>query len=97
MICQLETARLTLKALRVSDAETTQRLFPHWEIVQYLANQVPGPFPADGALSYYRDDALPAMARREAWHRGLWLKGGPGLSGRLPTEIWEISAEEWRK
>jgi RimJ/RimL family protein N-acetyltransferase len=63
MIPALETARLILRPLELADAEQVQRIFPHWEIVQFLANRVPWPYAEDGALTYYRDDALPAMAR----------------------------------
>jgi [ribosomal protein S5]-alanine N-acetyltransferase len=172
----LETPRLFLRPLELADAAQTQILFPHWEVVRYLANVVPWPYPSDGALIYYRDRALPAVERGEQWHwtlrqrtepdqlmgcislmkgadenRGFWLGlpfHGRGLmseacdavtdywfqtlgfttlrapkatanaasrriserqgmrvvaaeerdyvSGRLPSEIWEITAEEWR-
>jgi len=166
-----------LQPLRLADAEQTQLLFPRWEIVQFLTALIPWPYPADGALTFYRDVALPAMERGEAWHwtlrfraspeehigaiglmakdghaaRGFWLGvpwQGRGLmteaacavndycfdvlgfhalrapkavanissrrisektgmrvigteereyvSGKFPTEIWEIAAEEWR-
>lgn len=73
----LETPRLVLRPLEIADAEQTQRLFPHWEIVKFLAKRVPWPYPDDGALTYYRDDALPAIARGEEWHWSLRLKSGP--------------------
>jgi len=171
----LETPRLVLRPLELADAEQVQQIFPVWEVVRYLNNRVPWPFPVDGAFTYYRDSALPAMARRDEWHwtlrlkaepervigsislmrgdnnRGFWLGApwqGQGLmseavevvtdywfdvlgfevlrapkavvntasrrisektgmrmvgvedrdyvSGRLPTEVWEITAEEWR-
>jgi [ribosomal protein S5]-alanine N-acetyltransferase len=171
----LETDRLLLCPLELADAEHVQQIFPRWEIVRYLSNVVPWPYPADGALTYYRDVALPAIARAEAWHwtlrprtepqriigqvslmtgeynRGFWLdlpwqgkgimseavevatdywfnslgfslmrayKAVPNLAsrrisekngmrlvaveekdyvaGRFLTEIWEITAEEWR-
>jgi [ribosomal protein S5]-alanine N-acetyltransferase len=172
----LETPRLELRPLELDDAAQTQVLFPHWEIVRYLASVVPWPYPEDAAVTYYRDQALPAMERGDEWHwslrpksapdqliggislrrgennnRGFWLglpwqRGGlmteavevvtdywfdelkfPVLrapkaiantpsrriseksgmrivaveerdyvSGRLPTEIWEITAQEWR-
>lgn len=175
MIPDLHSDRLLLRPLELADAEQAQRLFPHWEIVRYLSNVVPWPYPPDGAYKFYRDSALPAMARGDAWHwtlrlkteperligsislikgennnRGFWLGlpwHGQGLmteaceivtgywfnvlrfpvlrvpkaignvasrriseksgmriiaveerdyvSGRLPTEIWEITAEEW--
>lgn len=173
----LETPRLILRPLELSDAAQTQLLFPHWEIVRYLRKIVPWPYPSDGAYTYYRDVVLPGVTRGGEWawtlrlksapdqligaislfrsetdNRGFWL-GLPwhrqGLmteacdavtdhwfevlkfqvlrvpkaianagsrrisenqgmrvigredrdyvSGRLPSEIWEITAEEWRQ
>ena len=172
----LETDRLWLYPLELSDADQIQVLFPHWEIVRFLAGRVPWPYPQDGAHTYLRDIALPAIERGDEWHwtlrlkaeptqiigcisllktenhnRGFWLGlpwQGRGLmseaceavtdywfnvlnfsvlrvpkavgntasrqisvrqamrmiatearefvSGRLPAEIWEITAEEWR-
>jgi ribosomal-protein-alanine N-acetyltransferase len=77
MVPELETPRLILRPLELADAEQTQLLFPHWEIVEYLAAVVPWPFPPDGAYTYYRDKALPAMARGEAWSWTLRLKSNP--------------------
>jgi [ribosomal protein S5]-alanine N-acetyltransferase len=171
-----QTARIILKPLAFDDAPQIQALFPHWEIVRYLKAIVPWPYPSDGALTYIRDIALPAIARGEQWiwtlrlkpapdaiigsitltdretdHRGFWLSPawqGKGLmteacvwvndfwfetlgkpvlrvskavpnrasirvsqrmgmrlvghgekdyvSGRFPSEKWEITAEEWR-
>lgn len=74
---QLETQRLILRPLELADAEQAQRLFPHWEIVQYLSSVVPWPYPPDGALRFYRDIALSAMNRGEQWHWTLRLKTNP--------------------
>ncbi|MGD0911691.1 MAG: GNAT family N-acetyltransferase [Terracidiphilus sp.] len=172
-----QTARLILKPLALEDAPQIQALFPQWEIVRYLKNIVPWPYPPDGALAYIRDIALPAIERGGQWiwnlrlksapdqiigsitltdretdHRGFWLDPawrGQGLmteacvwindfwfdtlskpvlrvskavpnrasirvsermgmrlagrgekdyvSGRFPSEIYEITAEEWRE
>jgi [ribosomal protein S5]-alanine N-acetyltransferase len=73
----LETLRLLLRPLELADAEQTQIIFPHWEIVRYLADTVPWPYPADGAYRYYSDDALPAIERGEAWMWSLRLKTNP--------------------
>lgn len=166
---------MVLRPLELADAEQIQKVFPQWEIVKHLANKVPWPYPADGALRYCREMALPAVERGEAWiwtlrlkteperiigsidlrkgeaeNRGFWLAPegqGQGLMseacdavtdywfntlgfavlrapkaianeasrrisvrqgmrvvkteerdyvcGRLPSEIWEITAEEW--
>jgi RimJ/RimL family protein N-acetyltransferase len=77
MIPTLETRRLLLRPLELADAEQTQVLFPQWEIVRYLSNTVPWPYPPDGAYRYYRDLALPAMERDESWHWTLRLKTHP--------------------
>ncbi|MGA1983162.1 MAG: GNAT family N-acetyltransferase [Acidobacteriaceae bacterium] len=77
MIPQLETPRLILRPAALADAEQTQRIFPHWEVVRFLAARVPWPYPPDGALTYYRDIALPAIARGEEWHWSLRLRTNP--------------------
>lgn len=73
----LQTARLWLRPLELADAAQAQLLFPRWQIVRYLAAVVPWPYPPDGAHTYFRDMALPAVARGEAWHWTIRLKGAP--------------------
>ncbi len=77
MIREGTTERLMLHPLEIADAAQIQKLFPHWEIVRYLLNRVPWPYPPDGALHYCRDIALPAMERGEAWHWTLRLHSVP--------------------
>jgi RimJ/RimL family protein N-acetyltransferase len=62
------TKRLVLRPVEMADAEQLQQVFPQWEIVRFLMNVVPWPYPPDGALVYVRDIALPQMERGEAWH-----------------------------
>jgi [ribosomal protein S5]-alanine N-acetyltransferase len=73
----LETQRLLLRPLELADADQTQILFPQWEIVKFLAAIVPWPYPPDGAHQFYRDVALPAAERGDAWHWTLRLKTDP--------------------
>lgn len=73
----LETARLILRPLTLDDAPAVQRVFPQWEIVRYLNDKVPWPYPADGALTFLRDVALPAVAAGEAWHWSIRPKTDP--------------------
>ena len=77
MIRTLETPRLLLRPLEIGDAVPAQKLFPQWDVVKYLANIVPWPYPEDGALIYYRDVALPAMERGEEWHWTIRMKSDP--------------------
>ena len=55
------TSRLILRPQELADAEQIQALFPQWEIVRFLMNKVPWPYPPDGALCYIRDIAIPQM------------------------------------
>jgi len=77
VIPTLETPRLLLRPLELADAEQAQILFPHWEIVRYLTTRVRWPSPPDGAYTFYRDIALPAVERGEEWHWTLRLKSSP--------------------
>jgi [ribosomal protein S5]-alanine N-acetyltransferase len=72
-----ETERLILRPLRLADAAQIQKRFPHWEVVRYLLNRVPWPYPADGAHRYVREVALPAIARENQWTWTLRLKSKP--------------------
>jgi len=72
-----QTERLLLRPLELGDAPQIQELFPHWEIVRYLRNVIPWPYPADGALQFIRDFALPAIARGDEWIWTLRLKSEP--------------------
>ena len=44
-----------------------------------MASIIPWPYPADGALTFIRDLALPAMGRGDEWHWTLRLKTDPDL------------------
>jgi len=87
---ELQTRRLLLRPLTMADAPQIQAQFPRWEIVRYLNNKVPWPYPPDGAECYLRDLALPAMKRGEAWHWTLRRRAEPenliGMVSLLTTE-----------
>jgi ribosomal-protein-alanine N-acetyltransferase len=71
----ITTSRLILRPLDLCDADAAQALFPRWEIVRFLSSHIPWPYPADGALTFIRDMALPAMQRE---------RNGIGRSGARP-------------
>ncbi len=73
----LETPRLHLRPLTLEDAAPIQGSFPQWEIVQYLNAIVPWPYPPDGARTWIRDHALPAMTRGDEWHWTLRRREAP--------------------
>jgi RimJ/RimL family protein N-acetyltransferase len=72
----LETPRLILRPLETADAPQIQALFPQWEIVKYLANVVPWPYPPDGASAFVAR-AQAAVEAGEAWHWTLRPKSSP--------------------
>ena len=57
----LETPRLRLRPLRLSDAPRIQELFPHPEVVEFMAAAIPWPYPDDGAVRFL-ESVLPKMA-----------------------------------
>ncbi|MCC3720168.1 GNAT family N-acetyltransferase [Rouxiella badensis] len=73
----LNTERLILQPLSPEDAPVIQRVFPHWEIVQYLAAAVPWPFPDNGAHNYVNNVALAAVAAGTGWFWTLRHKDSP--------------------
>jgi hypothetical protein len=64
----ITTARLILRQLELADADAVRELIPRRKIVRFLASYVPWPFPPEGALTFIRDQALPAMRRGKVWH-----------------------------
>lgn len=87
----IETERLLLQPLKLEDAEQTQKLFPEWEIVQFLAATVPWPYPRDGAYQFYKEMTIPAIERGEEWHWTIRLKESPvGHIGAIG-----LSQNEW--
>ena len=74
----LETRRLLLSPLTLADSDAVQRIFPNWEIVKFLVDAVPWPYPEDGASAYIRDVALPGVERGEEWAWTIRLRSNPG-------------------
>ncbi|HWG06816.1 MAG TPA: GNAT family N-acetyltransferase [Beijerinckiaceae bacterium] len=75
----ITTARLILKPLELADADAVQRVFPQWEIVRLMASHILWPYPSDGALTFVRDTALPAMRAGQEWHWSIRPKESPML------------------
>jgi [ribosomal protein S5]-alanine N-acetyltransferase len=75
----LETPRLQLTPLSLSDAAAIQKIFPKWEIVEFLLGGVPWPYPEDGAVAYIRDVSLPAVERGEECAWSIRLRSDPEI------------------
>lgn len=76
----LTTSRLILTPVELSDADAVQAVFPQWEIVRFLGGDVPWPYPPDGAHTFLRDRALPAVRKGIEWH---WSIRPMAMPGRL--------------
>jgi ribosomal-protein-alanine N-acetyltransferase len=80
----LETKRLWLKPLAMSDAAAIQRRFAHWDIVKLLNGKVPWPYPDDAAVQFLKGKIEDRKDPAENYTWGLWLKDGePDDPGEL--------------
>lgn len=73
----LTTERLVLRPLTLDDAPALQKLFNNWNIIQHLNENVPWPYPDDGAYTFFRDDALPRMENLKAMIWTITLDSAP--------------------
>ncbi|HEY3887950.1 MAG TPA: GNAT family N-acetyltransferase [Caulobacteraceae bacterium] len=82
----LHTARLTLRPCRLEDTSVIQRRFPQWEIIRYLSDGVPWPYPDDGAATNMVE-TLEEMAAGKKMIWAITLKGADDeLIGRI--DLW---------
>lgn len=72
-------SKVRLRPLELADAGAIQLRFPNWEVVRYLGDSVPWPYPADGALTHLKRFALPAMEAGTEHHWGVEDIGRSGL------------------
>ena len=75
MMVEGRTERLVLRPVELADAAQIQEVFPRWEIVRFLMNVVPWPYPPDGA------ESLCGRLRCRRWSGA---RRGTGRSGRRP-------------
>ena len=69
----LDTPRLRLRPLRLSDARRIQELFPQWEVVEFMTAAIPWPYPEDGARQFI-ESVLPKMAAGTQYDWAITLK-----------------------
>ena len=85
----IETDRLILRPLTEEDAPRIQELFPHMEVLRYMAAAIPWPYPDDGAISFVRF-SLAAMERGERYAWAITEKAGDdrpmGCIDLFPTD-----------
>lgn len=72
----LETPRLILRGLQISDAPSYQKNFNDYEVTQFLSANVPWPYPEDGAEFFIKNVVLPNQGITR-WNWGIFLKSNP--------------------
>ncbi len=90
----LETPRLWLRPLALSDAAAYEKHFVDYEVIRFLAAQVPWPYPEGGIEHFLRTVILPAQGR-DRWAWALSDKHGSGeCIGAI--EMWRDGTPEHR-
>jgi len=74
----LETQRLILRPLALSDAPAIQRHFNNWNVIRHLSSVVPWPYPDDGAQTFIRSQLDEIAAGEELYQWVLVLRSGDG-------------------
>src|SRR5688500_397116 len=74
----VQTRRLRLRPLALSDAPAIQRHFNNWNIVRRLASVVPWPYPDDGAVTFIQQQLGKIAAGEEIYQWVLVLQDGDG-------------------
>ena len=74
----LETRRLILRPLALSDAPAIQRHFNNWNVIRHLSSVVPWPYPDDGAVTFIRSQLDRIAAGEELYQWVLVLRSGDG-------------------
>lgn len=71
-----ETKRLILKAITVEDIPSYTEYFVDDEVLQYLSDAVPYPYP-EGGVEYYLNNVLWPGQGQDRWSWGIFLKENP--------------------
>ena len=74
----IQTRRLVLRPLAVTDAPAIQRRFNNWNIIKNLATVVPWPYPDDGAETFIRLQLEKGALGEETYQWVLVLRSGDG-------------------
>ena len=71
-----------LRPAEMSHAKRIQSLFAHWNVLKYMANTIPWPYPANGAREFL-EIMLPKVAAREQYYWGIFERAAlhEGLMG----------------
>jgi ribosomal-protein-alanine N-acetyltransferase len=74
----IQTRRLVLRPLALSDAPAIQRHFNNWNIIKNLASVVPWPYPEHGAETFIKQQLAKIAAGEEIYQWVLVVQSGDG-------------------
>jgi len=72
----IQTQRLILRPMALSDAPAIQRHFNNWNVIRTLATVVPWPYPDDGAETFIKRELAKIAAGEESYQWVLVLRSG---------------------
>ena len=72
-IPEFKTKRLFLRGVKLEDADTYEKNFVDYEIIQYLSHQVPWPYPKGGVKQFLKEEILPKQSLTR-WFWVIFLK-----------------------
>ena len=85
----MQTERLILRPLAMSDAPAIQRHFNNWNIIQHLAQVVPWPYPENGAETFIARELERVASGQVIYNWMLVLRGGDGEAiGNIRLRPW---------
>ena len=94
IIPKYKTKRLILKQVDQSDSPSYTKYFVDYEVIRFLSNAVPWPYPKNGVEDYIRDTIIPNQSKGR-WTWGIFLKEKPNeLIGCV--ELWKPGHPENR-
>lgn len=73
----LDTPRLTLRPIALTDAPAIQKYIDDPAVIGQLSTAVPWPYPPDGAQRFLEDILLPSVAKGDTYAWVLVPKAGP--------------------
>ena len=84
----IQTRRLILRPMALTDAPAIQRHFNNWNVIQTLATVVPWPYPDDGTETFIKRRAGPRSRPARKSIIGFWCRA-PGTARRSAISIFD--------
>lgn len=69
LLPEFETERLYIRGVQLEDAESYERNFANYDVIQHLSHHVPWPYPKDSVKGFLEEMILPEQGTK----RWLWV------------------------